>query len=133
MDSGTNALDILCGRVVPLKIGYVAVVNRSQRDTQQGKGIRDSLRNEEEFFKTHPAYRTLAHRCGTAYLAKTLNKLLVHHIRERLPEIRRQLTELTKQTSEELATYGEPVATADESQRVRLFARRPRVRSQRVA
>ena len=30
MDRGTNALDALQGRVIPLRLGYVAVINRSQ-------------------------------------------------------------------------------------------------------
>lgn len=32
MDAGTNALDILTGRVYPLKLGFVGVVNRNQMD-----------------------------------------------------------------------------------------------------
>lgn len=34
MDSGTNALDILSGKLYPLKLGFVGVVNRSQQDIQ---------------------------------------------------------------------------------------------------
>ncbi|CAG7847975.1 Dynamin-related protein DNM1 [Serendipita indica DSM 11827] len=32
MDAGTNAADILTGRVYPLKLGFIGVVNRSQQD-----------------------------------------------------------------------------------------------------
>jgi dynamin 1-like protein len=32
MDRGTNAVPVLKNRVVPLRLGYVAVVNRSQAD-----------------------------------------------------------------------------------------------------
>ena len=32
MDEGTNALEILSGRVINLKLGYVGVVCRSQKD-----------------------------------------------------------------------------------------------------
>jgi dynamin 1-like protein len=32
VDAGTHALDILTGRVYPLKLGFIIVVNRSQRD-----------------------------------------------------------------------------------------------------
>ena len=31
MDAGTNAMDVLMGRVVPVKLGFIAVVNRSQQ------------------------------------------------------------------------------------------------------
>lgn len=29
---GTDAIDILCGRVIPVKLGIIGVVNRSQQD-----------------------------------------------------------------------------------------------------
>lgn len=73
MDAGTNALDILTGRTYPLKLGFVGVVNRSQQDIISDVPMEDARRKEEEFFKGHPVYRNLAHRCGTKFLAKTLN------------------------------------------------------------
>lgn len=75
MDAGTNALDILNGRVYPLKLGFIGVVNRSQQDIISGKAMDSALDDEAEFFRTHPAYRNIAHRCGTRYLAKTLNQV----------------------------------------------------------
>jgi dynamin 1-like protein len=73
MDHGTNALEILSGRVYPLKLGFIGVVNRSQQDIQGNKSLADALKAEAEFFKYHPAYRNMAHRCGTQFLAKSLN------------------------------------------------------------
>ena len=32
MDEGTDALEVLQGKVIPLKLGYIGVVNRSQKD-----------------------------------------------------------------------------------------------------
>ena len=32
MDPGTDAADVLNNQVIPLKLGYVGVVNRGQRD-----------------------------------------------------------------------------------------------------
>lgn len=75
MDAGTNALDILTGRVYPLKLGFIGVVNRSQQDIVTGKPMDEQLENETEFFKNSPAYRSIAHRCGTKYLAKSLNQV----------------------------------------------------------
>jgi hypothetical protein len=31
MDAGTDAVDVLTGRVVPLRLGFIGVVNRSQQ------------------------------------------------------------------------------------------------------
>lgn len=107
MDHGTNALDILSGRVYPLKLGFIAVVNRSQQDIQGNKPMEEALQAENDFFKHHPAYRNIASRCGTGFLARTLNSTLMTHIRERLPDIKARLNTLMGQTQQELASYGD--------------------------
>lgn len=106
MDHGTNAMDILTGRVYPLKLGFIGVVNRSQQDIQGGKSLAEALKAEEEFFSHHPAYRNMSTRCGTQFLAKNLNGTLMGHIRERLPDIKARLNTLMGQTQQELASYG---------------------------
>lgn len=73
MDAGTHALDVLNGRVYPLKLGFIGVVNRSQQDINSNLDIKQAREREDEFFKTSPSYRNISHRCGTKYLAKTLN------------------------------------------------------------
>lgn len=107
MDHGTNALDILSGRVYPLKLGFIGVVNRSQQDIQGNKSLAEALKSESDFFKHHPAYRNMANRCGTQFLAKSLNTTLMSHIRERLPDIKARLNTLMGQTQQELASYGD--------------------------
>ncbi|CAL1211801.1 unnamed protein product [Candida parapsilosis] len=107
MDQGTNAVDILKGNVYPLKLGFIGIVNRSQQDISENKSLDDSLYSEEQFFANHPAYRTMANKCGTKYLAQTLNKILMNHIRDRLPDIKAKLNTLMGQTEHELASYGE--------------------------
>ena len=37
MDHGTDAMEVLCGRVIPVKLGIIGVVNRSQADINQKK------------------------------------------------------------------------------------------------
>ena len=106
MDHGTNALDILSGRVYPLKLGFIGVVNRSQQDIQGNKNLADALKDEADFFRHNPAYRNMANRCGTHFLAKSLNNTLMTHIRERLPDIKARLNTLMGQTQQELASYG---------------------------
>ena len=88
MDSGTDALDMLHGRVIPLRRGYVGVINRSQAQIKSKTSIREALRNEAKFFQTHPSYRSMASRLGTPFLSKMLNTILMHHIRDCLPEIK---------------------------------------------
>lgn len=40
---GTDAIEILCGRVIPVKLGIVGVVNRSQQDIIDNKSISVSI------------------------------------------------------------------------------------------
>lgn len=106
MDKGTNALDVLNGNMYKLKLGFIGAVNRSQQDIEDSKSLDDSLAAERIFFQQHPAYRGIAHKCGTAFLAKTLNQILVSHIRDRLPDIKARLNTLIGQTEQELAQFG---------------------------
>ena len=59
MDSGTDAVDVLMGRVLPFKHGIFGVVNRSQQEIEAGKTIKDALKKEADFFAGHPAYKVL--------------------------------------------------------------------------
>lgn len=73
MDEGTDVVDILAGRIIPLRLGYVPVVNRGQRDIENKRPIAYALENEKNFFENHKAYRNKASYCGTPYLARKLN------------------------------------------------------------
>ena len=88
MDPGTDALDMIHGRIIPLRRGYVAVVNRSQADIKANLSIRESLRKETAFFVNHPSYRSMSNKCGSQYLSKNLNTVLMHHIRDCLPDLK---------------------------------------------
>lgn len=57
MDDGTDARDILENRLLPLRRGYVGVVNRSQRDIEGKKDIKAALAAERKFFLSHSGYR----------------------------------------------------------------------------
>ncbi|KAI7868478.1 Dynamin central region-domain-containing protein [Spinellus fusiger] len=113
MDAGTTALDILTGRSYPLKLGFVGVVNRSQQDILTNKPMTNAIASENLFFQQHIAYRSIAERCGTQYLGKLLNTLLLAHIKEKLPELRSRLSSLMSQTQQDLAQLGEPSLTTE--------------------
>ncbi|XP_029009306.1 dynamin-1-like protein isoform X2 [Betta splendens] len=107
MDAGTDAMDVLMGRVIPVKLGIIGVVNRSQLDINQKKAVADSIRDEHAFLQKK--YPSLANRNGTKYLARTLNRLLMHHIRDCLPELKTRINVLAAQYQSLLGSYGEPV------------------------
>ncbi|KAK5583258.1 hypothetical protein RB653_004849 [Dictyostelium firmibasis] len=116
MDKGTDAMEVLTGRVIPLTLGFIGVINRSQEDIIAKKSIRESLKSEVLYFKNHPIYKSIATRSGTAYLSKTLNKLLMFHIRDTLPDLKVKVSKMLSDVQGELATYGDPLYDTKNSQ-----------------
>ncbi|KAF7257638.1 hypothetical protein EG68_04666, partial [Paragonimus skrjabini miyazakii] len=107
MDQGTDAHDLLLGRVVPVKLGIIGVVNRSQADIKSGKTIEEALQDEASFLQRR--YPSLASRNGTPCLARTLNRLLMHHIRDCLPELKTRVNVMAAQFQNLLNTFGDEV------------------------
>ncbi|XP_035997320.1 dynamin-3 isoform X2 [Fundulus heteroclitus] len=104
MDKGTDAREILENRLLPLRRGYIGVVNRSQKDIDGKKDIMAALESERNFCLSHPAYKHMADRMGTPYLQRILNQQLTNHIRDELPAFRShlqsQLLALNKEAEE---------------------------------
>ncbi|XP_063687649.1 dynamin-1-like isoform X14 [Bolinopsis microptera] len=124
MDDGTDSRDILDNKVLPLRRGYIGVVNRSQRDIEGKKDIKAAQAAERKYFLTHPSYRHLAERAGTAFLQKTLNQQLTNHIREVLPSLRSKLEQqMTSMESEvkEFKNLGMTGGREDKSARPRMM------------
>ncbi|KMT09308.1 hypothetical protein BVRB_6g134060 [Beta vulgaris subsp. vulgaris] len=107
MDRGTDARNLLLGKVIPLQLGYVGVVNRSQEDIMHNRSIKEALAAEERFFRSHPVYINLTDRCGIPQLAKKLNQILVQHIRECLPTLKSQISAQLVSVTKEYASYGD--------------------------
>ncbi|KDP30000.1 hypothetical protein JCGZ_18767 [Jatropha curcas] len=107
MDRGTDARNLLLGKVIPLRLGYVGVVNRSQEDIMLNRSIKDALAAEEKFFRSRPVYNSLADRCGIPQLAKKLNQILVQHIKSILPELKSRISSELVSVAKEHASYGE--------------------------
>ncbi|KAH9696989.1 Dynamin-related protein 3A [Citrus sinensis] len=107
MDRGTDARNLLLGKVIPLRLGYVGVVNRSQEDIMFNRSIKDALVAEEKFFRSRPVYNGLADRCGVPQLAKKLNQILVQHIKAILPGLKSRISSALVSVAKEHASYGE--------------------------
>ncbi|XP_047228075.1 dynamin-1a isoform X6 [Girardinichthys multiradiatus] len=105
MDEGTDAKDILENKLLPLRRGYIGVVNRSQKDIDGRKDINAAIAAEKKFFLSHPAYRHLAERMGTPYLQKVLNQQLTNHIRDTLPALRAKLQSQLLSIEKEVEEY----------------------------
>ncbi|XP_074187189.1 dynamin-1 isoform X5 [Rhinolophus sinicus] len=105
MDEGTDARDVLENKLLPLRRGYIGVVNRSQKDIDGKKDITAALAAERKFFLSHPSYRHLADRMGTPYLQKVLNQQLTNHIRDTLPGLRNKLQSQLLSIEKEVDEY----------------------------
>ena len=71
MDRGTNALDVLTEKIIPVKLGIIGVINRSQEDINNNKPIDECLADEMAFLRKK--YPTVAANNGIQYLSKRLN------------------------------------------------------------
>eukprot|EP00803_Ostreobium_quekettii_P000358 evm.model.scf_2577.1 EVM.evm.TU.scf_2577.1 scf_2577:2056-6930(-) len=111
MDRGTNAVAMLKNQVVPLRLGYVAVVNRSQEDINKKKAMSAARRNEEDFFHSHLEYREVSTQTGVPQLAQRLNSILVAHIQTILPGLRREIAREKEKRTAELRDYGDAPPT----------------------
>ncbi|EGD74120.1 dynamin 2 [Salpingoeca rosetta] len=124
MDEGTDAREILLNKTLPLRRGYIGVVNRSQKDIMGNKDIRAALEAERKFFLSHPAYKDLASKNGTPYLQRALNQQLTNHIRETLPDLKvklqKQVLSLEQQVKE-LESYDTRDAKASTKTMVQLI------------
>ncbi|XP_073496294.1 dynamin-1 isoform X7 [Phyllobates terribilis] len=105
MDEGTDARDILENKLLPLRRGYIGVVNRSQKDIDGKKDIQAALAAERKFFLSHPSYRHLAERMGTPHLQRALNQQLTNHIRDTLPGLRNKLQSQLLSIEKEVEEY----------------------------
>eukprot|EP00887_Chlorella_sp_A99_P006729 scaffold3.g6729.t1 len=107
MDRGTDAVAVLRNEVVPLRLGYIGCVLRSQEDIINRRGMGDARLAERAFFESRPEYLEVASQCGVGHLARSLNQILVDHIRTMLPSLRGRMEDAIAGRQAELRLYGE--------------------------
>lgn len=113
MDAGTDAGELLSGEVIPVKLGIIGVINRSQKDINEQKTIEQSLVAEKKFFqKMYPA---IAHQQGTTVLGKTLQNQLIKKIKETCPDLKKQINDMHVKYSMQLRQYQEFTNNYDRS------------------
>ena len=92
------------------------VVNRCQQDIQHCRSMAEARKAEDAFFDSHPEYAEVQLHCGTANLARTLNRILVDHIHQLLPGLRATIEEELDKRAAELMSYGSaPIADTNAS------------------
>jgi dynamin 1-like protein len=110
MDAGTDARSVLTGQTVPLHLGFIGVVNRSQKDLNDRTCLDDARERERSFFANSPHYSDLADRCGSSYLCRSLAGHLRAQIRASLPSLRINVRARLSERRAELRTYGEQLS-----------------------
>lgn len=115
MDAGTNALDMLQSRIIPLRRGFVGVINRSQADLDTCTTVADARVAERAFLQSHPVYAPHYAKMGSQYLAELLSMMLMEHIRNVLPSIRSKLTSQLADVRAQVAAFGPELAGAEDS------------------
>ena len=63
----------------------------------EGKQIKDALVAEDQYFRKSESYGALSNRCGVPFLCRTLNEIIVKHIKKCLPIIRLKITSMLYQ------------------------------------
>ncbi|XP_060856952.1 dynamin-1-like protein [Metopolophium dirhodum] len=93
IDKGTiqDTTDLLCGHRIPVKLGIIGVVNRSQKDINNNKSIKETVKSEKEFLKLN--YPDIYKNHGNKVLTKKLQDILVRHIKETYPILLKKLND----------------------------------------
>lgn len=124
MDRGTDALNMILGKDISLKLGYVGVVGRSQKDISENTRVDKGLKKEAEFFENTPPYSTLSEKekfLGTKALVTKLTTEMYKHIADNLPEIEEEISEKLNETNSKLERLGESLPIEDSDKQAHLF------------
>lgn len=108
IDKGTieDTTELLCGQKIPVKLGIIGVVNRSQKDINDNKSMRETLKSEKEFLKAN--YPDIYKKHGNKMLADTLQSILLMHIEKTLPGLRKELYDTKIRLENELHVLQTP-------------------------
>lgn len=108
IDRGTlqDTNDFLCGHKIPVKLGIIGVVNRSQEDLNENKSMKETLKSERLFLKKN--YPNIYQKHGNRVLANTLQKVLISHIKKSYPILYKSLQDTKIKLENELKTLQTP-------------------------
>jgi hypothetical protein len=104
MDKGTDAREVLEGKSLFLRHGWVGVVNRSQQDINTKADLQAARDKERAFFSSKPEYGHL--KTGYAHLVETLSRLLERAIKRAVPDIQSHIARNSRALEQELRSLG---------------------------
>ena len=107
-----EVLQVVQGLRKPLKLGYLMVKNRSQKQIDDGITLIDARDLEMSFFNHHSHFSTVnASFFGVENLMSRLTSVLVARIQEGLPSMRKEISMLKEKTVGELNEMGQAPPT----------------------
>ena len=124
MDKGTDASKMLLGKEINLKLGYVGVVGRSQKDISENMRVDKGLKKEAEYFSSNEAYASLPNKetlIGTKALVNKLTTEMYKHIADALPDIEEEINIKLEETNTKLDRLGESIPIEEKDKQSHLF------------
>ena len=110
MDKGTDCKEILLNKLIPLKLGYIAVKNRSKLDLINNVSIKKGLEKEKKFFENHEIYNKMDKKLfGTESLIERLVELYTNMFYKNVGDIIVSINEHIRRINSELIIIGKPV------------------------
>jgi interferon-induced GTP-binding protein Mx1 len=107
-----EVLQVVQGLRKPLKLGYLMVKNRSQKQIDEGLTLMEARELEKSFFSTHAQFSAADPSFfGVENLMSRLTGVLVARIQDGLPTMRKEISELKEKTIAELNEMGKPPPT----------------------
>jgi vacuolar protein sorting-associated protein 1 len=108
IDPGSDVLNVLAGRVVKVRLGFVPVVCRGHAAVETRLSIGEALGKEKAFFG-NSVYKERARFCGVPYLMERLYKVLQERIKLSLPSLRTRIEGSLASARRERVFLGEEV------------------------
>ncbi|OXA40225.1 Dynamin-1-like protein [Folsomia candida] len=105
LDKADDLEDVLAGKKIPLKLGFVGVMNRSQQDLDNGVTADEILALERQLLQAK--YTQIADRHGMPFLASRLNQILLSRIKKCFPALDAKIKDLFRKREQDLADLGE--------------------------
>lgn len=113
MDRGTNAIEMIEGKLYPLKLGYVGVICRSQEDINNNVEIDSHFTKETHFFETSKIYGHMSNRLGIKYLSGRLSHVFKNHIQATIPKIKGEVAKMMEKNDKEMRDMGDTPDTPE--------------------
>ena len=110
MDKGTDCVNILLNKVIPLKLGYIAVKNRSKLDLMNNISIKEGFEKEKLFFVNNEIYNKMDKKLfGTKSLIERLIELYTNIFFKNIGDIIYSINQHIIRINKELLLIGKPV------------------------